>query len=119
MSFKTQLDLRRRDALKRRTAALQAWLQSNPHMESSSSHQAAFLAGYDSAAGPLPPTGMEVVNKYAQKSAEEAARERQRRAALPPGACPECDGEGQLVGAMHITKCPACKGTGRLEGGAK
>lgn len=118
MSFKKQLDLRRHQAEQRRAAALQAWQQINSQLASSDTHQAAFLAGYDCVAGPLPPTGDEVMGKYAQQITEAAAQKSQRLAALPPGTCPECEGDGELVGAMHITKCVACNGSGRLEGGA-
>ena len=118
MSFKKQLDLRRHQAEQRRAAALQAWQQINSQLASSDTHQAAFLAGYDSVAGPLPPSGEEVMAKYAQQITEAAVQKGQRLTALPPGTCPECEGEGELIGATHITKCVTCNGTGRLEGGA-
>lgn len=121
MSFKKQLDHSRHQAEQKRTAALEAWQQANPQIASSNTHQAAFLAGYDTAAGPLPPTGGEVMAKYAQQIAEKAEHKRQRLAALPPGTCPACEGQGEFVGATHITECVDCDGSGKVipkEGGA-
>lgn len=115
MSFKQSLDLRRHQAEQRRTAALQVWQQANPELASSDTHQAAFLAGYDTLAAPLPPTGDEIMSKYAHQAAEDAAQKRQRLAALPPSTCSECEGEGEFVGATHITKCVKCNGTGQVQ----
>ena len=115
MNLETQFDLNRRQAEQRREEALQAWQRDNALLATSDTHQIAFLAGYDTAAGPLPPTGKEVVAERAKQIAEEAEQERRRLSALPPGTCPECEGEGEFVGATHITKCVTCGGTGRVQ----
>lgn len=121
MKLEKQLDLRRHQAEQKRAVALQVWQQANPHLASSDTHQAAFLAGYDTAAGPLPPTGGEVMAKYAQQITEKAEHKRQRLAALPPGTCQTCEGQGEFVGTTHITMCVDCDGTGKVtlkKGGA-
>lgn len=45
-------------------------------------------------------------------------KEAARRAALPPGVCPECDGEGEQGGQFcgGYWKCEACAGTGKATG---
>lgn len=43
------------------------------------------------------------------KEREDKAR---RVAALPPGYCHECEGEGYLEGAQRSIECPECFGSG-------
>lgn len=104
-----------------RAAALRGWQEANPALAECETHQLTFLAGYESAAGPLPPTADEWIAKVAKKIAVAEKQKQQRLAAMPPGTCLTCEGEGEFVGATHITKCVDCHGTGKVtsqEGGA-
>lgn len=68
----------------------------------------------------LNPTEAEIARFKARLQAKEEAK-RQRMAVLPPGTCPECEGEGTLYSALHMFECPECNGTGKatgLQGGA-
>lgn len=117
MTFFSQFDEYRRKAELQRDGALVAWRLKNPDMMNSGSHIAAFMAGYEAAAGPLPPTGKEIAAKFAQQIVADADQKRQRIAALPPGTCPDCEGEGSFVGSTHITDCTTCNATGRVSPG--
>ena len=46
---------------------------------------------------------------------EMKAKEEARRATLPPGTCPECDGDGEQGGQFcgSYWKCEACAGSGK------
>ena len=104
-----------------RDAALRDWQKANPTLAESKTHQLAFLAGYEAAAGPLPLTTDELLDKLAKRIVADEKQKRQRLAAMPPGTCPTCEGEGEFSGATHITKCVDCHGTGKVtlqEGGA-
>lgn len=114
MELKDQFAQRRQAALQKRNAALERWLQQNPKFTHSDTHKLAFLNGYDSAEGQLPLTYEEFIASQSLRFQAEAAEKRERLADLPAGACPECEGVGQFVGATHITPCDACNGTGRV-----
>lgn len=113
-SFEKIITQRRRQAEQLRQERLDKWLLTNAQHADSATHQAAFLAGYDSAAGPLPPTWKEVSAQLTQRILEEDSQKHMRLEALPPDACPQCEGTGEFAGATHTTKCPDCKGTGQL-----
>lgn len=51
---------------------------------------------------------------YLAKLEEEARAKRDRLAKLPPGACQECEGEGDVGGQFcgGYQPCEACNGTG-------
>jgi hypothetical protein len=102
----------------RRLAAVEAfnrWRDGQPYGGATDKERRAFLAGFNAAIDPPAPTESELMEALIAHVRSESEKEAARRAALPPGVCPECDGDGQVGGQFcgGFHDCEACAGTGR------
>lgn len=100
--------------------AFEAWRDGQPYGGATDRERMAFLAGFDAARNPnRPPPAVDIHAAVAAFWRKEREDKEARAAALPPGTCPDCEGEGQQGGQFcgGYWECETCSGTGKASPG--
>ena len=89
-------------------AAFERWRDLQPYKGATERERAAFFAGFKAAA--TPPKTMKQLEQTLLDGLQATEK------CLPPGACADCDGEGEQGGQFcgGYWKCLTCGGTGKF-----